>query len=358
MSPAERPVMIAAGGTGGHVIPALEVARVLRERGVPVVWMGTRRGLEARLVPAANITIEWVTIEGLRGKGVLSLLCAPLRLLRACLQVWRILYRRQPRAVLGMGGFVAGPSGLMAWLTGRPLVLHEQNAIAGMTNKLLRPLAKRVLQAIPGTFAAPAETVGNPVRQAMCTQPLPAERLRSGEEALHLLVVGGSQGAMALNRVLPDAVARLDCALSVRHQVGAGRATDTRSAYAAHNTATVQVDEFIDDMPAALAWADVVVCRSGAMTVAELAAVGTASILVPFPHAVDDHQTANAQALLTAGAAILCQERALSADWLATQLQTLAHDRPRLLAMAENARQLAQPGAAQRVADVVLEVAR
>lgn len=358
MNTAEKPVMIVAGGTGGHVIPALEVARVLRERGIPVVWMGTRRGLEARLVPAANIAIEWISIEGWRGKGMWSLLCAPLKLLRACAQVWRILHRLQPRAVLGMGGFVAGPGGLVAWLTGRPLVLHEQNALPGMTNKLLRPLARTVLQAIPGAFPGAAQTVGNPVRREMCTQDLPRQRLQGRCGPLRLLVVGGSQGARALNQIVPASVALLACALAVRHQAGAGNVADVHKAYASNDAADIQLNEFIDDIPSALAWADVVVCRSGAMTVAELAAVGVASILVPFAHAVDDHQTANAQPLHKAGAAILCQESALSADWLAQQLRLFANDRRRLLAMAENARQLAKPDSAERVAEVILAVSQ
>ncbi len=358
MNSVNRPVMIAAGGTGGHVIPALEVARVLNERGVPVVWMGTRQGLEARLVPAANIAIEWLSIEGLRGKGLATLLLAPFTLLRACLQAWKIMRRWQPRVVLGMGGFVAGPSGLVAWLTCRPFVLHEQNAVAGMTNKILRPLAKRVLQAMAETFPEPAQTVGNPVRKEMSEQGSPRQRIASRNEEMRVLVFGGSQGASVLNETVPAAIRQLNCDFAVHHQTGAGNRAVTEEHYAGLGGSAVQIDEYIDDMALAFAWADLVVCRSGAMTVAELSAVGVASILVPFPYAVDDHQTANGRRLASAGGAILCRQQDFNADWLAGQLSAFAGDRTRLLEMAICAQRLAAPDSAVRVADAVLEVAR
>ena len=356
------PVMIAAGGTGGHVIPALEVARVLRERGVPVVWMGTRRGLEAKLVPAANIAIDWLNIGGLRGKGVFSLVLAPFKLLRACWQALSIMRRRRPRAVLGMGGFVAGPTGVAAKLSRRPLVLHEQNAIAGMTNKMLRPVAKRVLQAMDDTFPPPAETVGNPVREEMSRHGTPSQRFSERNGPMRILVVGGSQGAKALNEVVPKAIHLLKCKVDVRHQAGADNRADTEGNYAGvgigADASRVVVHDFIDDMAASWAWADVAICRSGAMTVAELAAVGVASILVPFPYAVDDHQTANAQPLLHAGAAIVRQQSRFEPVWLAQQLTEFATRRSRLLQMAKNAHELACPESATRVADAIMEVAQ
>ena len=354
-----RPVMIAAGGTGGHVIPALEVARVLRERDVPVVWIGTRRGLEAKLVPAAGISIEWLSVEGLRGKGVLSLLSAPIKLLRACWQASRAIRRTKPRAVLGMGGFVAGPAGLMAKLVGTPLVVHEQNAVAGLTNRLLRPIAARVLQAMEGTFTANAETVGNPVRRELSECESPASRMAERTGPLRLLVVGGSQGARALNQTVPEAVLAAGVDLEVYHQCGNNNRMQTEAAYAgASHAANIRVAEFIEDMPAAYAWADLVVCRSGAMTVAELAAIGVAAILVPFPYAVDDHQTVNARQLSEADAAILCPQDRFSTSWLSEKLREFSTARPRLLEMAGNAGALARPASADRVADVIMEVAK
>jgi UDP-N-acetylglucosamine--N-acetylmuramyl-(pentapeptide) pyrophosphoryl-undecaprenol N-acetylglucosamine transferase len=358
VSVAGRPVIIAAGGTGGHVIPALEVVRVLSERGVPVVWMGTRNGIEARLVPAANIAIEWIDIGALRGKGPVSAILALFNLLRACLQAWQIMRRWQPCAVLGMGGFVAAPGGLIAWLTRRPLVLHEQNAVPGMTNKILRPLAKRVLQAMAGTFSGSAQTVGNPVRKEMTEQATPQRRFAGRNAALRLLVFGGSQGARVLNETVPAAIRQLDCEVAVHHQSGAGNRAMTEKNYAGVERTAIQVDEFIEDMAGSFAWADLVVCRSGAMTVAELAAVGVASILVPYPYAVDDHQTANGRQLVSAGAAILRRQQEFCAEWLAVQLAALNKDRARLLEMATSAHRLAQPDSAIRVADAVLEVAR
>lgn len=352
----QRPILIAAGGTSGHVNPALEVARVLGERGVPVVWMGTRHGPEARLVPAVNIPIEWLSIDGLRGKGLVSLLSAPFTLLRACLQAWRIMRKWQPRAVLGMGGFVAGPGGLVAWLTRRPLVLHEQNAVAGLTNKILRPLAKRVLQAMAGTFPGQVSTVGNPVRREMNEQETPQRRFAGRNKTMRLLVFGGSQGARVLNEIVPAAIRQIDCQVSVRHQSGAGNCVATEKNY--RGAESIQIEEYIDDMAGAFAWADLVVCRSGAMTVAELAAVGAASILVPYPYAVDDHQTANGRQLVSAGGAILCRQDEFNADWLAGILSEFAGNRDRLLEMAIRAHRLALPESAVRVVDAVLEVAQ
>ncbi|MEQ8204942.1 MAG: undecaprenyldiphospho-muramoylpentapeptide beta-N-acetylglucosaminyltransferase, partial [Woeseia sp.] len=262
-----RPILVMAGGTGGHVYPALAVANALREQSREVIWLGTRRGIEARVVPAAGIPIEWVTVQGLRGKGRLALLIAPFRLMRALAQSLRIVARHRPAAVLGMGGFVSGPGGLAAWLLRRPLVIHEQNAVSGFTNRLLARLARVVLQAFPGSFSASvrARTVGNPVRAEIAALPVPAERFGRREGALRVLVLGGSQGALALNRIVPAALGLLSAETRpvVRHQTGSRTAEMAATAYRDAGV-EVQLDEFIEDMAAAYGWADLVVCRSGA----------------------------------------------------------------------------------------------
>jgi len=349
-------IMIAAGGTGGHVYPALAVARVLRERGHDVVWMGTPDSFEARVVPQHGIAIELVRVQGLRGKGVIKLLTAPLLLVRAMLDAFAVLRRVRPNLVLGMGGFAAGPGGLAARLCGRPLVIHEQNAAPGLTNRLLARIASKVLQAFPNTFAA-ATTVGNPVRAGFAELAAPAERLASHGGVPRLLVLGGSQGARALNEMVPAALALLPAELrpQVRHQ--GGRTLDIAQAAYAKAGVAGDVIAFIDDMPAAYDWADLVVCRSGASTIAELAAAGCAALLVPFPAAVDDHQTRNGDYLVRAGAALLIAERALDPQRLADTLRELFADRARLVAMATAARTAAWVAADQRIADLCLEAA-
>lgn len=342
MTGAPIKIMVMAGGTGGHVFPALAVAQGLRERGAEVVWIGTRAGLEARVVPSNGLPIEWLSISGLRGKGALSWLLAPLKLVRALWQALSILRRHQPRMVLGMGGFVAGPGGLAAWLLRRPLVIHEQNAIAGFTNRMLALLATRVLEAFPHTFAGDrALTVGNPVRpQISALQPAEI-RLSANEAPLHLLVLGGSLGALAINRLVPQALALLPASLrpQVRHQ--AGRTLEhAQKAYAEAGLA-ISPEAFIEDMAAAYGWADLVICRAGALTVAELAAAGLPSVLIPFPYAVDDHQTANGRYLADAGAAVLIQEAALTPRLLADTLGDLLADRLRLRDMAKAAHERA-----------------
>ncbi len=348
-------LMIMAGGTGGHVYPALAVAHHLRERGHQIVWMGAPGSFEARVVPAQGFELRYVRVSGLRGKGVLKLLQAPLLILRALLQALAVLRRERPDAVLGMGGFVAGPGGIAAWLLRRPLVVHEQNAAAGLTNRWLARVARCVLEAFPGTFAA-ARTVGNPVRHGFAALPAPAHRLRH-EGAPRLLVVGGSQGARALNACVPQALALLAPAQcpEVRHQ--AGRTLEVAQRAYAEAGVTAQVDAFIDDMPAALGWADLVVCRAGASTIAELGAAGVASVLVPFPHAVDDHQTRNAEYLVRAGAAVLLPEAEATPAQLAALLRELLGDRLRLQRMAEAARAAAWRDAAGLIADACLECA-
>jgi UDP-N-acetylglucosamine--N-acetylmuramyl-(pentapeptide) pyrophosphoryl-undecaprenol N-acetylglucosamine transferase len=342
------PILIMAGGTGGHVFPALAVALALRARSREVVWLGTRRGLEARVVPAAGFPIEWVTVSGLRGKGLVSWLTAPLRLLVALAQSLSIIRRRRPAAVLGMGGFVTGPGGVAAWLTRRPLVIHEQNAIAGMSNRLLARFAGEVLEGFPESFPAGlrARCIGNPVRPDMFAQPPPEVRFASRSGRARLLVLGGSLGAQALNEIVPAALARIPESMrpDVRHQTGERTLATAQEAYARAGVEAT-IAPFIEDMAGAYAWADLVLCRAGAITIAELAAVGVGAILVPFPHAVDDHQTHNAAWLVRAGAAELMQQQAIDAPTLAERLQALLPDRAALLAMAERARGVAKPEA-------------
>ncbi len=352
-------VLIMAGGTGGHVFPGLAVARELIAQQVRVVWLGTHAGIEARAVPGSGLPIEmeWITIRGLRRRGALAWLTLPFTLLRAMVQAARVLRRRRPDVVLSMGGFVAGPGGLVARLTCTPLVIHEQNAIPGLTNRWLAPLATRVLTGFPGAFGTltTAQHVGNPVRAEICRIAAPRERLADRHGRLRLLVVGGSQGAQVLNDTVPVALAAMPAALrpEVWHQCGRDLRARTEAAYGG---AAARVVEFIDDMAEAYAWADIVVCRAGAMTVAELAAAGCASILVPYPHAVDDHQTANARYLASRDAAILLPQAELSAARLAEVLGELAGHRDILLAMASAARACAMPDAADAVAQCCLEV--
>ncbi len=355
-----RPVLIMAGGTGGHVFPALAVASELTALGVPVSWLGTRRGLEARVVPAAGYPLHRIRVTGLRGKGVLRLLLAPFMLLLAMLQSLVVFLRIRPAAVLGMGGFTAGPGGVVAWLLRRPLLIHEQNSVPGTTNRLLAPLARQVLEGFPGSLPARYRPrhIGNPVRAEIAALPAPGERMRGREGGLRLLVVGGSLGAQVLNRTVPEAVALLQdsLALEIRHQTGRAEESVVRERYAALGC-PARAEAFIEDMAEAYAWADLVVCRAGALTIAELAAAGLPAILVPFPHATDDHQTGNAAYLADAGAAILLPQPELNDEVLARELQRLGGDREVLLAMANRARELAVTDAAQQVARLCLEAA-
>ncbi|HHJ34857.1 MAG TPA: undecaprenyldiphospho-muramoylpentapeptide beta-N-acetylglucosaminyltransferase [Gammaproteobacteria bacterium] len=354
-----RPVLIMAGGTGGHVFPALAVADELRSRGVPVVWLGTRAGIEARLVPQAGYPIEWMSITGLRGKNTLTLFLAPLRIILACWQALLVLFKRKPCAVLGMGGFASGPGGLMAWLIRTPLIVHEQNAIAGLTNKVLAKLSMVVLQAFPSVFKC-GITMGNPVRQSICEIAEPemrfSSRRDSGQKNLRLLVVGGSLGAARLNEVIPQALGEIDRDKrpEIIHQTGL---KNIESARAFYDDAGVEasIEAFIDDMSSAYEWADLVICRAGAMTVFELAAAGIGSVLVPYPHAVDDHQTANARYLEGAGAALIRQQNELTTTWLVGVITDLSENREKLLKMAVAARTLAIPDSAKNIADACLD---
>lgn len=351
-------VLIMAGGTGGHVFPGLAVARRLRASHVAVTWLGTREGLEARLVPALapEVELEWINIRGVRGKGLLGWLSLPWRLARAMGQAFGVMRRRRPQAVLSLGGFVAGPGGLVAWLTRVPLLIHEQNAVPGMTNRWLALIADRVLTGFPVAFgAARAQQVGNPVRAEIAALPSPEERFKGRRGPLHLLVIGGSRGAAALNQIVPQAVARLaqtGTRMEVWHQCGRGAAADVERAY---GSTGARVSAFIDDMVAAYAWADLVLCRAGAMTIAELAAAGIGAILVPFPSAVDDHQTANARFLVERGAAVLAPQAELSPERLVETLQRFSTNRDVLRRMAVAARAASIPDADETVARLCLE---
>lgn len=346
-----QPIMIMAGGTGGHVFPALAVADELRLRGVPVIWLGTRAGIEARLVTQAGFSIEWLSISGLRGKGVINTLTMPLKLIVACVQAMGVLFRRKPCAVLGMGGFVAGPGGFMAWLLRKPLLIHEQNAIPGLTNRLLSIVATQALEAFPGTLGSKAICVGNPVRKNIIDTPLPDHRLTGHQGSLRVLVLGGSLGAVHLNNSIPKSVSMMDKAKrpEIWHQSGDRNLEETKKLYQEYEV-DARIDAFIDHMSEAYNWADIVICRAGAMTVFELAAAGIGAIFVPYPFAVDDHQTANAGYLERVGAAIVCQQKDLTSEWLANEIDQLTQDRGRVLRMARAAREQARPDAAMKVA--------
>lgn len=351
-----RPVVILAGGTGGHIFPGIAVARALHARGVPVLWLGSADGMETRLVPASGIAIETIRVRAVRGKGLLRLLASPWVIARAVLQALAILRKHRPRAVISFGGFAAGPGGIAAWLLKTPLLVHEQNRAPGITNRILVRIARQVLCGFPDSFPGrQSQWLGNPVRAQLTALPEPADRMREHDDALHLLVLGGSQGARALNQTLPIVMARLGTAVpyQVRHQCGANQRDATRANYERMQV-RASIEPFIEDMAAAYAWADLVICRAGALTLAELCAVGVASVLVPYPHAVDDHQTRNAEFLSEQSAAVLLPESPDLARHLAAQILRLHRDRVSLLAMAQAARALAQPHAATEVAEAII----
>ncbi len=358
MSDRAGSVLIMAGGTGGHIFPGLAVAERLRQRGVTVHWLGARGGMECRQVPAHDIPIDVVDIRGLRGKGLAAWMQIPWKLSRAVSQAFRLIGDIDPACAVSFGGYAAGPGGLAARLRGVPLLVHEQNRIPGLTNRILARLADRVLEAFPGTWKPSRRPVscGNPVRDSVASLTDPASRLSGRRGPVRILLTGGSQGARALNRLLPAALGRLPAGLevNVRHQAGNRWLDETQAAY---REAGIRADvtEFIEDMAEAYGWADLVVCRAGALTVSEIAAAGIASVLVPFPHAVDDHQTANARYLEEAGAALLLPEANLTPAALADALQPLVEDRKRLSDMAARARERAVPDAADRVAALCME---
>jgi UDP-N-acetylglucosamine--N-acetylmuramyl-(pentapeptide) pyrophosphoryl-undecaprenol N-acetylglucosamine transferase len=352
-------ILIMAGGTGGHVFPAIAVARELRAEGAESLWLGTRAGLEADVVPRAGFELATVAIGGLRGKGLLRWLSLPFRLAWAMLQSLQIILRFRPMAVLGMGGFAAGPGGLMTWLLRKPLLVHEQNAVAGLTNRWLAVLADRCMMAFPGALPARLhpQLIGNPVRAEIAALPEPGDRMRGRTGPLRLLVLGGSQGARALNRRLPAAIAALPESIrpEVRHQ--AGRTLD--EAIEAYREAGVSADciDFIDDVAAAYAWADFVVARAGALTVSELAAAGLGAILVPYPHAIDDHQMKNAEVLQRAEAAVVLPEAELETVRLQQELARILSDRVLVGRMGQRCHALMTGDAALRLADACAELA-
>jgi UDP-N-acetylglucosamine--N-acetylmuramyl-(pentapeptide) pyrophosphoryl-undecaprenol N-acetylglucosamine transferase len=352
------PVMIMAGGTGGHIFPALAVADCLRQRDVPVIWLGSKGGMENRLVPAAGFHLVALSVKGLRGKGVLALAFAPFKLLWSVTQALAALLRYRPQAVLGLGGFASGPGGLAAWLLRRPLYIHEQNAIPGMTNRWLSRLSRGVMEAFPGSFRhisthAPVLHVGNPVRESIVRIADASVRLVGRSGPIRIFVMGGSLGALKLNEVVPQAVSGLAAEVKVWHQTGE-RHLDTTHSHYAEAGVDARIDAFIDDMAEAYAWADLVVARAGALTVSELIQVGVAAILVPYPHAVDDHQTANADVLVNTGAAVLMADKELATSTLQHMLANLTADRSTLMEMSCAAAGLKRPEAAQVVAEICL----
>ncbi|MFH0934367.1 MAG: undecaprenyldiphospho-muramoylpentapeptide beta-N-acetylglucosaminyltransferase [Pseudomonadota bacterium] len=350
-----RTILIMAGGTGGHIYPGLAVADTLRAQGWNIVWLGAPNSMEAELVPKHGYPVAWVNFSGLRGKGLVRMLLLPLMLLRAFAQSIAVLLRHRPEVVLGMGGYITFPGGMMAALLGRPLVVHEQNSIAGLSNKVLAHVADRVLSGFPDVLKG-AQWCGNPVRADIAALPEPQERFAGRSGKLNVLVVGGSLGAQALNEALPAALAMLDEAdrPAVLHQTGKKHFDAVRKLYAQAGV-DADIRDFLDDMADQYAKADVVICRAGALTVAELAAAGVASVLVPFPFAVDDHQTHNARFLSGHGAAVLLPQNELNATGLAQLLRGLT--REKLLAMAQAARSLAKPDATQQVAQVCAALA-
>lgn len=358
-SPRRRFLMM-AGGTGGHVFPALATARALQQRGHEVHWLGASGGMEERLIGDTDIPLSLIHISGLRGKGKLALLLAPFRLMRALGEAYTHLRRIRPDCVVGMGGFVTGPGGIAAWLMRKPLVIHEQNAIAGMTNRWLTRFSETVLEAFPDSFGDQTVTrcTGNPVRGEVALMDAPEQRLAGRSGRLRVLVIGGSLGAQVFNQQLPRALALMPEAdrPDVRHQCGEKNLEAARAAYDEAGV-SASIEPFIRDMAEAYGWADLVICRAGALTVSELCAAGIGAVLVPFPHAVDDHQTRNGQHMVKAGAAILVPQPKLNPEVLAETLKDLATDRKRILTMAKAARSLARPDATERVVNYCLEAA-
>ena len=355
-------IMIMAGGTGGHVIPALVVADKLQKENVKISWLGTRRGIESTLVPKQGIQINYLSVEGLRGRGIITLLKAPFMLMKSILQAWSILAKFKPNAVLGMGGFASGPGAIAAKLKGIPLIIHEQNSIAGTTNRILSRLANRVMQGFPDTFDK-AEYCGNPVRAEIAAMAPPQTRFASRQGPTRLLVLGGSRGALALNKLIPQAVALIseENRPVVLHQTGSQHLSVTEETYKHEgldcSSESLKITPFIDKMEEAYAWADFVICRSGALTVAELIAAGLGALLVPFPYAIDDHQTSNGNLLVNHGAAKMVQERDLNPQLLADYIQSFCRSTDERMSMASAARSLAKNDAADWVANVCLEVA-
>ena len=352
-----KSVMILAGGTGGHVFPALAVAYELRERGVPVVWVGTEKGIESKVVPAAGFSLATMRVQGLRRKGFLQYLRAPFIILQAAIESLRILLRYKPCALLGMGGFVAGPCALVGVLLRKPLIIHEQNAIVGLTNRILAPFSSVMFTGFPIKHKnRNLEYSGNPVRKTLLNIAGPEQRFAQRNSRKRILVLGGSQGSSALNVLVPDAIRQLsqNVEVEVWHQTGASGLESARTKYANLNV-QANVEAFIDEVDKAYAWADLIICRSGAITLAEIAIVGLGAILVPYPFAVDDHQTANARTYVAEGAAYLMAENELEPGKLSDLLVNILNDRQQLLDMACAARRLGQVNASKRVAEECMQ---
>lgn len=343
-------LMVMAGGTGGHVFPGLAVAKQLQQQGWEIRWLGTADRMEADLVPKHGIEIDFIRVKGLRGQGVLKLLKAPFQIVNAILQARRHMKRWQPDVVLGMGGYVSGPGGIAAWLLGVPVVLHEQNAVAGLTNQWLAKIATKVFQAFAGAFND-VPVVGNPVRGDVSRLPAPQERMSERQGPIRILVMGGSQGARILNQTLPQVLEKLDGeAYEIHHQAGKNQHEAVISAYQEAHISNVQVTEFIDDVANAYAWADLLVCRSGALTVSEVSAAGVAAIFVPFMHK-DRQQALNADHLVECGAALMIEQPNLTVALMAETIHNL--DRPTLMTMGIKARSAAKLDADKVVADAI-----
>ena len=347
-------LLVMAGGTGGHVFPGLAVAKQLQNQGWEIRWLGTPDRMEADLVPKHGIEIDFIKVKGLRGQGLAKLIKAPFQIVNAIMQARKHIKAWQPDVVLGMGGYVSGPGGVAAWLSGIPVVLHEQNAVAGLTNQWLSKIAKRVMQAFPGAFPN-AEVVGNPVRQDVVALPEPAERFADRQDPIRILVMGGSQGARVLNTTLPPVMSILGESYTIYHQAGKDQKDMVESLYRTHQVKNYQVTEFIDDVAQAYAWADVLVCRSGALTVSEVSAAGVGAIFIPFMHK-DRQQALNADHLVKCGAALMIEQPELTEQGLTEQLKKL--DRNQLLSMAQKARQAAILDADTRVAAAIIAVSK
>jgi len=351
-------VLIVAGGTGGHVFPGLAVARYLLEKGVDVQWLGTKQGIESRLIPAENIPLHFITINGLRGKGLVALLFAPFRILIAIKQALRVILTIEPDVVLGMGGFVSGPSGIACWLSRRPLVIHEQNAKAGFTNKMLARFSKRILTGFPDVFSQHEKVivVGNPVRHELEQLPIPAKRHLS-DAPFRLLVLGGSLGAQGINEIVPRALLQLNVneRPTIWHQTGDKHAEIVKNIYKSMGL-EAKITPFIQDMHNAYTSANMVLCRAGALTVAELCSVGLGAVLVPYPYAVDDHQTANADFMVKNGAALCIQQTELTDSRLADIIKQFSQSGETRLRMAEAAYQLRRVDVVEKIYAILCEV--
>lgn len=355
----DKNILIMAGGTGGHIYPALAVADKLKENGFQLFWLGSEKGMETRVVPEHGYPLLKINVSGVRGNGLLRLLFTPFMLIIALVQALMIMIKVRPVVVLGMGGFASGPGGVAAWLMRIPLLIHEQNAIAGLTNKLLAPFAVSVMAAFPGAFkdAKKITITGNPVRENISNIIEPGQRyLKRDSNVLKVLVLGGSLGARKLNEVIPEAISSLgnEVQYEIKHQCGERNVVDTQQAYKKHNI-DVEVLPFIKDMADVYSWADIVICRAGALTIAELATTGIASVLIPFPYAVDDHQTSNANYLAKEDAAVLIQETQLNSEKIKELLIKWYQAPEQLLHMANKARSLAKPEATNDVARHCME---